>query len=71
LKHIIIVLEHPLLLDPKYEILLRNVLIGLDKLPPRSRKMIALWLRDCAGEKRYRTYLIMLRQYMTLKTCQG
>ena len=71
LKHIIIVLEHPQLLDPKYEILLRNILIGIDKLPSRSKKIIALWLRDSAGEKRYRVHLTVFRQFMTLKIMQG
>ena len=71
LKHIIIVLEHPHLLDPKYEILLRNILIGIDKLPSRSKKIIALWLRDSAGEKRYRIHLTVFRQFMTLKIMQG
>jgi hypothetical protein len=71
LKHVIVVLEHPQLLDPKFEILLRNLLIGLDKLPPRSRKLIAIWLRDEAGEKRFRMYLTVFRQFTTLKICQG
>lgn len=71
LKHILIVLEHPHLLDPKYEILLRNILIGINKLPSRSKKMMALWYRDSAGEKRFKTHLTIFRQFMTLRIMQG
>jgi hypothetical protein len=54
----------------RYEMLLKNLLAGLTKLPSKSKKLLSLWIRDQAGSDRYRGYLGYLRQFMTLKIYQ-
>lgn len=71
LKQFIIAFENPALLDPSNEVLTKNLLLGLDKLSTSSKKLICDWFTEDAGELRFRRYIDVIRQFMTLSIFQG
>ena len=70
-KQFLVVLEHPELLDPKLEIILRNLLMGLDRIPVSSKVLIVRWLGRSVGFERYKRYISYIKQYTTLRIYQG
>jgi hypothetical protein len=71
LKQFIIVLELPDLDDPKAQIILKNVLLGLERLDFNLRETIIGWICSMDDESRYLKYITCIRQYMTMRLYQG
>jgi hypothetical protein len=71
LKPFIILLEYPLLLDPIFEVILRNLSVAVSKLPQSAKVLLFEWIRDHAGEERYLKYICIFRQFMTLRIFVG
>jgi len=71
LKPFIILLEYPLLLDPIYQVILRNLSAAVNKLPQSGKWLLYEWIRDHAGEERYLKYICIFRQFMTLRIFVG
>lgn len=65
IKHFIFVLEFPELLDPQNDVIVSQLLLGIDKLKNNSKRFLCGWIMRNAGELRYRKYITVLRQHMT------
>jgi hypothetical protein len=66
----IVILENPELLDPKYEAVIKNTLLSIDKLSHDARNALHSWVR-CLDFNRYTRCLDVLRQHITLKIFAG
>ena len=71
LKPFIATLESPILNDPSNQAILTNFLTGVDKLPSQSKRLLCDWIQSHAGEIRFRKYIALLRQFMTLAIYAG
>eukprot|EP00602_Paraphysomonas_sp_CaronLab_P008247 CAMPEP_0185019840 /NCGR_PEP_ID=MMETSP1103-20130426/2420_1 /TAXON_ID=36769 /ORGANISM="Paraphysomonas bandaiensis, Strain Caron Lab Isolate" /LENGTH=687 /DNA_ID=CAMNT_0027550361 /DNA_START=26 /DNA_END=2086 /DNA_ORIENTATION=+ len=70
LKQYMIVLCHPLLLDPQYITILRSLVAAVDKLPVLSRTSLARYL-ETVPLNVYTHVLNVIRQHITLRMYQG
>lgn len=67
LVQFLVVLEHPQLLDPQLFTVLKNILKAVDSLPEQSQRLISEWIGRHAGATRFKRYIDVLQQFMTLK----
>lgn len=70
----IIILEYPELLDPRYEELLRDLFHAMDRSSKECRAIWNRWLRQqskLVGEERFRRYVNVMKQHITLRLYQG
>lgn len=70
LKQYLIVLECPLLLDPDHSDVVHKTLVAIDKLSIENKRGISSWIQHHSGEQRYRWYITLIHQYMTLQVLQ-
>ena len=67
----IVVLEHPELFDPVYDDLLNQLVHLVDSYSVECRKRLKIWIIHSIEEKRYRHYIALLRQYISLRVYEN
>jgi ubiquitin-protein ligase E3 A len=70
LKPLVVVLENPYMDDPCYHIVLKQTLTAVDKLSTPARSALCTWLGNL-DRARFMRYLVMLRQYTTIRMFMG